>query len=422
VLFIAGIEGSPLRYRVRLPAEGLRLHGVTSEVRWYSDPALARAVRRADAVVVYRVPATKWMLDVVAEARRRGTPVLFDADDLIFDPDIACDLPAVAAMAPSVRTQYLDGVHRYRTMLEACDAFVASTPMLARHTHELTGLPVHRFDNGVGLVLGRLADVELQRPRKGGRVRVGYFSGTDTHDHDWRMIEGRVGQVLEQNPNVDLLLVGYLPDSPELERFGRRVQRLPFQPWDTLPAALRDLDVNLAPLTDDRFNVAKSAVKWLEAALVETPTVASPTEPFRDAIDDGRTGRLAATGDEWVDAINQLVRSEDDRVRMGQRARRAALLRWSPHLQGRRYLDLLEGTKAVTRTTAWAPVVVDEPRRARAVEPYLEVDAPPTTGERWRALTDRGRAFVARHGVGGAIARAPARAWRAVSARAKGRG
>ena len=58
-------------------------------------------------------------------------------------------------------------------------------------------------------------------------------------------------------------------------------------------ALLRDLDVNLAPLApDSRFNEAKSAIKWLEAALVETPTIASPSGPFREAIEDGRTGSM----------------------------------------------------------------------------------------------------------------------------------
>ena len=76
---------------------------------------------------------------------------------------------------------------------------------------------------------------------------------------------------------------------------------MPFVPWLELPGVLRDLDVNLAPLApSSRFNEAKSAIKWLEAALVETPTVATPTGPFREAIEDGGTGLLATTPDEWV--------------------------------------------------------------------------------------------------------------------------
>ncbi len=98
VLFIVGIEGAPLRYRAWLPAEALALKGVESEVRWFTDPDLHGAAARADVVIVYRVPATTWVLEVLDEVRRRSVPILFDADDLIFDPDIAAEIPALSIL------------------------------------------------------------------------------------------------------------------------------------------------------------------------------------------------------------------------------------------------------------------------------------------------------------------------------------
>ena len=87
------------------------------------------------------------------------------------------------------------------------------------------------------------------------------------------------------------------------------------------PKLLRDLDVNLAPLTPgSRFNEAKSAIKWLEAALAGTPTIASPTEPFREAIADGVNGVLVTTEQEWTDAIARLLIDVNERERLGSRA------------------------------------------------------------------------------------------------------
>jgi hypothetical protein len=150
-------------------------------------------------------------------------------------------------------------------------------------------------------------------------------------------------------------------------------------PWTELPARLRQVDVNLAPLVPDSvFNESKSAIKWLEAALVETPTIATPTEPFVEAIDDGRTGILATTPEEWLHALETLLDDADLRSRMGARARRDALLRWAPALQGRTYVDILRAAAVRNltgepRTSTWKPVADDEswtPLADGWVDPY----------------------------------------------------
>ena len=138
------------------------------------------------------------------------------------------------------------------------------------------------------------------------------------------------------------------------------------------------------------FNEAKSAIKWLEAALCATPTVASPTAPFAQAITDGVDGLLAATPDDWVEALDRLVRDEGLRVRVGARARRHALLGWSPARQGACYREILEAVVAAgpvgERASTWTPVRLDEPPEVVALEPYGDHDdggwmaAAPTAG------------------------------------------
>lgn len=399
VLFVVGITGAPLRYRARLPAEALHLLGVHTDVRYYRDLDVTELADAADAVVVYRVPATRQVLDLIGSVRRRGVPVVFDVDDLIFDPDLAAEIPALSILPPDEARLWLEGVRRYRTTMEACDAFVGSTTELCRHATAVSGLPAHRFANGVGRVLARLSEEAATRPRQPGPPRLAYFSGTDTHDHDWAAIEPAVVDALGRHPDAELWLVGLIQPSPALDPFAARLRRVPFTPWSELPGLLRDVDINLAPLASgSRFNEAKSAIKWLEAALVGTPTIASPTEPFREAIEPGVNGILATTTDEWASAIEHLLQRPDERARLGQRARRDALLRWSPHLQGRRYLDILSTVSLRDESVAstWEPVVHDEPPVASPLDAYDEVlgdDSPPLrlpvslrlTGRRLRA-------------------------------------
>ncbi|MGI8685250.1 MAG: hypothetical protein ACR2MO_09220, partial [Acidimicrobiales bacterium] len=73
---------------------------------------------------------------------------------------------------------------------------------------------------------------------------------------------------------------------------------------------------------------------------------------------------------------------DDDLLRaaLGRRARRDALLRWSPHAQGNRYLEILETAPRRPRTVrapgrraptpAWEWVAHDEPYAPHDLEPY----------------------------------------------------
>ncbi|MEY2473007.1 MAG: hypothetical protein QOK28_2336 [Actinomycetota bacterium] len=419
VLFIAGIDGAPLRYRAFLPAEALGLLGVHTDVRYYRDTSVPELARVADAIVVYRVPATAEVLDLISAARTRGAVVLYDVDDLIFDPELAAEIPALSILPPDEAALWLEGVRRYRTTMEACDGFVGSTQPLLDHAASVTGLPTYRFANGVGLLVAQQSDAALRKPRTPGPLRIGYLSGTNTHDHDWAMVEPAVAALLRAHADVELWLVGLVEPSEALDEFASRVKRVGFTDWTALPKLLRDLDVNLAPLTaNSRFNEAKSAIKWLEAALVATPTIASPTQPFREAIEHGRNGLVAHTSDEWRAALEALVTDAPLRRRLGTRARRDALLRWSPHLQAHAYAEILTTARPVARTPTWNDVVApSEPFVERPLERYelprrWSVVLPPPVRMQYRRL----RAFLwrsyrtfRRHGPVGIAKRAPSR-------------
>ncbi len=419
VLFVVGIDGAPLRYRAFLPAEALGLVGVHTDVRYYRDVSVPALAAAADVIVVYRVPATEQVLALIGDARARGVPVVYDVDDLIFDPELKAEIPALSILPPDEAALWLEGVRRYRTTLEACDAFIGSTKGLCDHAHAVSGLPAHRFANGVGLLLGQQSDAAARKPRTKGPVRIGYLSGTNTHDHDWLMVEPAIVEVMRRHTDAELWLVGLVAPSGALEEFADRVKRVGFTEWTALPAVLRDLDVNLAPLAPgSRFNEAKSAIKWLEAALVATPTVASPTEPYREAIESGRNGVLAATHDEWVAALTKLVADGAQRRRLGTRAQRDALLRWSPHLQAHAYLAILQSVASVSRTSTWTDVVApSEPYVERPLETYelprrwsMVLPVPVRMQyRRLRAFLWRSYRTLRRYGALGVVKRVPGR-------------
>ena len=87
---------------------------------------------------------------------------------------------------------------------------------------------------------------------------------------------------MERYTNLRLHLVGEL-DIPEvLQQFGSRIIIHSFIDWKELPRLISDVDINLAPLRNTLFNKAKSENKWVEAALVKVPTVASDVGAFKE--------------------------------------------------------------------------------------------------------------------------------------------
>jgi hypothetical protein len=160
---------------------------------------------------------------------------------------------------------------------------------------------------------------------------VGYFSGTGSHNRDFRVITEPLIWMLETYPQTWLHIGGHLELDPALSPYQDRIRRAPYVDWRELLHLIARVDVNLAPLEQDNpFCRAKSENKFVEAALVGVPTVASTVEAFEFAITDGEDGLLASTPEEWKAALKTLLDSPDGRREMGEAARRTAHARYTP--------------------------------------------------------------------------------------------
>ena len=121
---------------------------------------------------------------------------------------------------------------------------------------------------------------------------------------------------------IYLHVVGELDLPDQLMRFKDRVVCHPFTNWKKLPELIAEVDINLAPLEQSIFNEAKSENKWVEAALVRVPTVASKVGAFDKMIEDGVTGFLCSSEDEWEKALSLLIENRKVRMRTAENAYR----------------------------------------------------------------------------------------------------
>jgi glycosyltransferase involved in cell wall biosynthesis len=311
VLFASGRPGATRRYRCDHRAEQLRRGGASVDVAPFDEVDVAAAAGRYRCVVLHRVLYDSRVRELIERAGDTGTLVVYDADDLIFDPDVADLLPPSAVQK--------DGVGRQRATLAEAHAATVTTQPLAERARRFNGTTTV-WPNVVSGEMVAAADAVASKRRRGDEVVVGYLSGTATHDRDFLEAADGVAAVLERNAGTRLRVIGKLTLPPRLARFGR-VEHLPLVAWTELPSKIAELDISLAPLErGNPFAESKSALKFLEAALVGVPTVASPSPDFLRVIEPGRNGLIADGSAEWEAALSRLCESPKTRRALGEAA------------------------------------------------------------------------------------------------------
>jgi glycosyltransferase involved in cell wall biosynthesis len=328
--------GESKRYRVFNMAEGLRAAGYSVHVLSYSR--IADIIRNrwvARALVLFRAEYDPLVgiSDVLAYARASGIRVVFDIDDLLFDKTLAGCIDGLQQMGRFERRWFIASLARYRRLMLSCDSVTVTTAPLA-HAVEAAGRPAVIVPNGLNATQLRLAEnIAARQPPADGTVRIGYFSGSRTHQRDFANCEPALLELMAGNPLLRLRLVGYLDLGSAWRGYGDRVERLSFRSPADLLRSVAETDINLAPLEiGNPFCEAKSELKFFEAALVGVPTIASATEPFVAAIEDGVSGFLARGYDDWRRALETLVVSPERRQVVGRAARERALLRYAPRV------------------------------------------------------------------------------------------
>jgi glycosyltransferase involved in cell wall biosynthesis len=328
VLFVFDQPGAWTRYRSDHQAEALRLGGLACDVVRSGEVELVEALDHYGCVVLNRVEWTKAVAEFLDGARTRGRPVVFDTDDLIFEPDLIDRFAVFDGWPETELMLEVAKLERYRRTLEHCDGATVTTEPLREHVRRYVD-DARVLPNAVSAEMVLLSDRSLAgrsmaSPRS--TVTIAYLSGTRTHKRDFLEAADAVLWALDAYPQVRFQAVGKLELDPRFERFADRVERIPLQPWQGLPDLLARVDVNLAPL--ERANPVtecKSCVKFLEAALVGVPTIASARPDFVRVIEHGDNGLLAEGEDEWREALRLLVGSDGLRKELGERAREETL-------------------------------------------------------------------------------------------------
>ena len=333
-------------YRVKQPVDALNRLGVSA--RWLNVEAEpAWAMRGTRVLVVHRSRWTPELARWIDRAREAGARILVDFDDLVFDPALIedDDIAFIAALDATARARWRADCAAWRETLRAADAALVTTPALARQV-EAMGLRAIVKPNGLAPAFGAASEAwRGARPLvDDGCLRIGYASGTPTHERDFALLAPALVEVLKRHRDWKLVLIGAIRGAGVLDALpDNQIERRPRVAWPNLPGELARLDINLAPLEATLFNACKSPLKWLDAAAVGVPTLASDHGAFAHWIEPGRTGLLACTNAQWRAGLERLIVDPDLRRSLGEAARREVAERFS---EDRLVEDLCEEVRA----------------------------------------------------------------------------
>ena len=320
-------------WRLWQPFKQLQAHGYPCEWAFRhqvgADLRTARIASRCELHLVVRAGAIgkdqKTMDRWFRQMRGAGRTVVYECDDDLFTPFMTDQqtrrVPGAAAPRAQLEQERLASIWT----LERCDGATVTTQHLASTVRRFTSKPVEVVPNAIDA--DWFAAVQALTRRKLPGPTIGWAGG---HRPDADLTEMGVawGRIARRYPSVRFVVQGSQPEAVWMNVPATRIVARPWMDVYHYPQGLVDVDIGCCPLENRPFNRCKSPIKAWEYALSGAAVVASPTV-YGGVIEDGRTGYVAATAQEWEAALASLLEDEERRRATAAALKADVLARWS---------------------------------------------------------------------------------------------
>lgn len=228
-----------------------------------------------DVVVMQRI-ATPRQVRLISALQRLGIAVVVDVDDLL--SDIERDNKSWTYWNEQVmnlpRYKYLEqATHLADLVTVSSDVLANKYAKHGRVEVLRNGLPNHAFDDPEAVYERSRA---LALSPTVGQVIVGWSGSLDSHPHDLDVLGGAVRVAMDNDPQIHFRVIGDAePVTQALNLDPARVSGTGWLPFEDYHAALRGVDVAIVPLSESRFNRAKSYLKAMEFAAAGAVVIAT---------------------------------------------------------------------------------------------------------------------------------------------------
>lgn len=167
-------------------------------------------------------------------------------------------------------------------------------------------------------IIPTVIDTSRYSPRvdSGGQFTLGW-TGSRSNLKELRIMESSLKKVLKKtNGKLIIICEGSLPSWLSIPE----VEHIPWSPQSEVEGLSR-VHVGLMPLRDTKYNRGKCGFKLIQCMARAIPVVTTPLEVNKQIVRNGVDGFWAQSESEWESALFQLYESQDERVRMGLKAR-----------------------------------------------------------------------------------------------------
>lgn len=244
-----------------------------------------------------------------------GKKIIYDIDDNIWD--LRKDNVSYEGI------QKINGAFNITCMLDDVDMVTTTNRYLRNVIMNKTSKPHDKIK-----VFLNMIDLSLYNKtfpaRDTNEITILHY-GSNSHFQDLldkNFVEG-MDRIFQRYPNVTFTCIGAFVQELKMKWGSRYVTAFgdtDIYTWirDKFPQFMEQADIIVAPLEDDKYNRSKSDIKAIESWSAMKPFVASNTRPYADTIEDGVTGYLCKTSDDWYNTLSTLIESKDKRQKLGE--------------------------------------------------------------------------------------------------------
>lgn len=308
------------------------LYGVDARAATSLSP-MVREFARDAAILVFQRQMHDDVLVFLYEQKAMGKKIVYEMDD---------DFWHIPVKNPAYQYYQAEGLARLTRFLEAADLVTVSTEPLKRVVETVHDRVVVLPNSVDPDIADAIAGSRRRESNGASEVRIGWV-GSQFHEGDLDCVTDALIRLV-QSPRVKLVFSGWVPERIRREVHACKLELHPFVPTNNYYYALAELnlDIGLAPLYDNRFNEAKSNLKYLEYSMFNVPTVASPVYPYATTITDGEDGVLVKKNrhQEWLRQLTRLVEDRAERARLARNASATVRKRFHLKTNVRWWLDL----------------------------------------------------------------------------------
>lgn len=285
------------------------------------------SLRRGDIAFLQNPIFNKYFIFLICLVKIIFRPtIVFDFDDTIWVPK---------PIAPRILTLF-------------SDKFIVASHYLAKWPW-LHGKPI--------LVMSNLVDYSLAEKyrvdKKKGNVVLGWIGSGPASIQNLKLLVPVFEKLAAKKIPCMFRLVGAL-GSQELRNLfiptGIAVEFIDTLEWGKkgeIQKANSSFDIGLCPLIDNESNRGRCSLKMLDYMATGIPVVASPVGENNYFIEDGKSGFLPKTEDEWVWDIKKLVCNATLRKNIGDEAKKKCAHEYSYQANIQKYINFL-GIKRVS--------------------------------------------------------------------------